>query len=294
MIADSSLAVEDSADRLEWACLADPAGYLAWADVLGQLRLTVSADEASTTYGELGDSASEARRRDIEPFETTLDEWVEALSHRDRACGQGGAYPFNISQQGLELRDSPSAAYLFQLLVSLGFKEDHRDGTKVYKLFEELSAMAAGRYLGDSRTAVVFGSPRDDLPAGFREAVAHLANLLREGKTYRDRAELAQSKDDGLDVVAWKEFPRPGSFETDTVWPVRGRPALEKEDTRTPTRTLVQAELRRTDRCGPDSGVLRPKGLVGTGRKRRGDQSDPARPMPYLGAMFGCHGQAIR
>ena len=207
MIADSSLAVEDSADRLEWACLADSASYLAWADVIGQLRLTTSEDEAVTTYGELGERVHEAGWRDIEPFETTLGEWVEALSHRDRACGPSDAYPFSIDQHGLQLRDSPSAAYLFQLLVSLGFKEDHRDGTTVYKLFEELSAAAAGRYLGDSKTAVVFGSPRRDLPTGFRDAVARLVDLLREGKACADRAEMNQSKDDGLDVVAWKEFP---------------------------------------------------------------------------------------
>ena len=54
---------------------------------------------------------------------------------------------------------------------------------------------------------MVFGSPRRDLPAGFREAVVHLANLLREGKACADRENLSQSKDDGLDVVAWKEFP---------------------------------------------------------------------------------------
>ncbi len=207
MIADSSLAVEDSADRLEWACLAEGAGYLAWADVIGQLRLTASEDEAATTYGELGQRVPEAGWRDIEPFETTLDEWIEALSHRDRACGPSDAYPFSIGRHGLQLRERPSAAYLFQLFVSLGFNEDHSDGTSVYKLFEELSAMAAGRYLGDSRTAMVFGWPRQGLPAGFREAVFHLANLLREGKACADREGLDQSKDDGLDVVAWKGFP---------------------------------------------------------------------------------------
>ena len=37
-----SLAVEDSADRLELACVAGSAGYLAWADVIRRLRLTVS------------------------------------------------------------------------------------------------------------------------------------------------------------------------------------------------------------------------------------------------------------
>ncbi len=207
MIADPSLAVEDSADRLEWACLADAAGHLAWADVIGQLRLTASEDEAVTTYGEPEDGVPGSGWRRIEPYETTLDEWIEALSHRDMACGPSDAYPFRVGQHGLQLRQHPSAAYLFQLLVCLGFQEDHSDGTKVHKLFEELSAVAAARYLGDSRTAVVFGSPRRDLPIGFRDAVGHLADLLGEGKECAEREAMSQSKDDALDVVAWRGFP---------------------------------------------------------------------------------------
>ena len=207
MNVDSSLAVEDNADRLEWTCAAASAGYLAWADVIRQLRLTTSEDEAVATYAEPGEGVPEAGWRDIEPFEMLLDEWVEVLSHRDRACGPGDAYPFEIAQQGLQLRDGPSAAYLFQLLVSVGITDNHEDGTTVYKLFEELSAAAAGRYLGDSRTVVVFGSPRQDLPAGFRDAVTHLVALLREGKACGDREGLNQSKDDDLDVVAWRDFP---------------------------------------------------------------------------------------
>ena len=207
MIVDSSLAVEDSADRLECACLADSAGYLAWADVIAQLRLTASEDEVVTTNGEALEGVPEAIPRDIEPFETTLDEWIGALSHRVRACGPGNGYPFNITQHGIQLREVPSTAYLFQLLVSLGFWEAHSDGTTVHKLFEELSAMAAGRYVGDSRTSVVFGSPRRDLPVGFRDAVTHLVDLLREGEACADRKGISHSKDDALDVVAWREFP---------------------------------------------------------------------------------------
>ena len=204
---DSSLPVEDNADRLEWACVAGSAGYLAWADVVSELRLTASEDEAVTTYGEPGEGVPESGWRDIEPFETLLEKWVEALSDRARACGPGDAYPFEITQHGLQLRDAHSSAYLFQLLVSVGITDTLPDGATVYTLFEELSAAAAGRYLGDTRTAVAFGWPRRNLPAGFRDAVAHLVNLLREGKACADRDSLEQSKDDGLDVVAWREFP---------------------------------------------------------------------------------------
>ena len=292
MIADPSWAVEDSADRLECACLADSAGYLAWADVIGQLRLTASEDEAVTTFGEPEEGVPESGWRDIEPYETTLVEWIEALSHRDRACGPGDAYPFRVGQHGLQLREDPSAAYLFQLLVSLGFKEDHSDGTTVYKLFEELSAMAAARYLGDSRAAVVFGSPRRDLPVGFRDAVAHLVDLLREGKASADREGSNQSKDDGLDVVAWREFPdrRPSKLILFGQCAV-GRRWKEKTHELRPRR-WCKRNFAGTDRRRPDSGVLRTKGLVGKGRVRRRVRSDTARPMPYRGAMFGCHGRS--
>lgn len=218
-----SLAAEDSADRLEWACMTDSGGYLAWSDVIGQLRLAISEDEAVATYrepaddlsedeavatyGEPADDLSEEERPYIESYENMLTDWVRVLAYRAQACGPGDAYPFVLTGEGIELRDSVSPAYVFQLLVSLGSVDSHRDGTTVYKLFEELSAEAAGRYLGDSRTAVVFGSPRHDLPAGFRDAVVALVRLLREGKLREDREGLDQSKDDGLDIVAWREFP---------------------------------------------------------------------------------------
>ncbi len=206
MTVDASLAVEDAADRLERACLVNSTGFVAWADVIGQLRRTASEDEATTIYAERGSEPPEPGWRDIEPFETRLGEWIQTLDDRARACGSGGAYPFAIGQQGLRLRGR-SSPYLFQLLVSLGFTDSHRDGTMAYKLFEELSASAAGLYLGDSSPAVVFGSPRRDFPPGFRKAVSCLASLLREGKACADQKNLNQSQDDGLDVVAWKEFP---------------------------------------------------------------------------------------
>ena len=53
-------------------------------------------------------------------------------------------------------------------------------GPLAHKLFEELSAVAA-QYLGDSKTSIVFGFLRSDLPRGFRDAVNHLVKQLREG-----------------------------------------------------------------------------------------------------------------
>ena len=199
---NASLAVEDNADRLEKACMEDSMGFLAWTDVIRDLRLTVSKEEAIVAYGEPEEGQSY-----IEPFETILEQWREVLTHRAQACGPGSAYPFDITRQGLQFCAKSSPAYLFQLLVSLGSSNNHLDGTTVHKLFEELSAAAAGRLLGDSKTSVVFGFPRRDLPAGFRDAVTHLVELLREGKACKNRKGKEHLKDDGLDVVAWREFP---------------------------------------------------------------------------------------
>ncbi|MCY4674939.1 MAG: hypothetical protein OXD43_14465 [Bacteroidetes bacterium] len=197
-----SFPAEENADILEWTCVKDSNGYLAWADVFSNLRLLLSEDEVTATYGESDDLRSKR-----ETFELILQEWVEVLSHRFLACGSGDGYPFRITGQGLEVRERTCPAYLFQLLVSLGNDDRHPDGTTVPKLFEELSAAAAGRYLGDSETCVVFGFPRNDLPQGFRDAVDHLVGLLREGRACANDPELNKLKDDGLDVVAWREFP---------------------------------------------------------------------------------------
>lgn len=202
-----SLAAEDGADRLEWACMTDSRGYVAWSDVIGQLRLAVSDDEAVAIYRESACDISEEERPYIESYEAMLNEWLEVLGYRARACGVDDAYPFVVTSEGIQRRDSGSPAYAFQLLVSLGSVDAHHDGTTVYKLFEELSAEAAGRYLGDSQTTVVFGWPRVRLPTGFRDAVTALVRRLREGEACKTRDGLDQSKDDGLDIVAWREFP---------------------------------------------------------------------------------------
>lgn len=186
--------------------MADSEGYLAWADVIRELRITISEDEAAAIYRQGGDGTAD-KAPVAEPFETILNEWQEVLSHRAKACGPHGAYPFEVRAEGLQRRDGQSPAYLFQLLVSLGSTVSHQDGTTASKMFEELSAAAAGQYLGDSEAAVVFGWPRQELRPGFREAVAELVELLCEDVACADREGMSDLKDDGLDVVAWRGFP---------------------------------------------------------------------------------------
>jgi len=204
---DPSLAEEDTVDLLEWACMADPEGFVAWTDIIGQLRRAMSEDEATETLQEPANGITAEGERSMEPYETILNNWEEVLTYRAKACGLDMRYPFSVTKEGIKFRDGVSPAYAFQLLVSLGSNDAHHDGTSVYKLFEELSAAAAGQYLGSGKTAEVFGWPRSTLPPRFRDAVSALVGLLREGEGCKDREGLDQSKDDGLDIVAWREFP---------------------------------------------------------------------------------------
>ena len=218
---------EDIADILEWICMTNPTGYLSWTDVIRKLT-PLSKDEAIEAYeepsaayltwggdlltwgGDLltwGGSNIAPVPPETEIFEAILDDWIESLCDRAQACGSNNAYPFDITKYGLDFRKCSSPAYQFQLLVSLSKGNTPAGEVSVHKLFEELSAAAAGQYLGDSRTSVVFGYPRRDLPKDFRSAVNHLAELLREGTKCNDRQGIQRAKDDKLDVVAWKEFP---------------------------------------------------------------------------------------
>ena len=230
MTVDLSYTVEHNADILEWTCMTNSTGYLSWTDVIRNLN-AFSKGEATTTYGEpdaeyitwKGDPItwnggpltwSGSNTASVPPsteiFETIVDEWIESLSDRAQACGSKNAYPFDISKYGLSFRKCSSPAYQFQLLVSFNNHSRGNIGANeapAHKLFEELSAAAAGQYLGDSKTSIAFGFPRSSLPKGFREAVNCLAELLGEGEACRDRQGLQEAKDDKLDVVAWKEFP---------------------------------------------------------------------------------------
>lgn len=206
MTVDLSRTVEHNADILEWTCMKNPTGYLAWEDVIRDLNI-FAKDEATAIYRVPSVIPSVPSGSDTDPFETILHDWIESLSHRIHACGSNDGYPFKITQDGLFFHKDSSPAYQFQLLVTLGKKNTCTDADSAHKLFEKLSAAAAGQYLGDSNTSVVFGFPRSDLPRAFRDAVNQLAELLQEGMECRARPDIQKAKDDKLDVVAWKEFP---------------------------------------------------------------------------------------
>jgi hypothetical protein len=125
--------------------------------------------------------------------------------HR-RVAATPGNYPFTFSGTLLRTRDDwgDYTPYIFCLLLSYcGEKTKNIKGLDHERMFEELSCLAARNYIGGE--VVRFGSPRKELPSGFREALTIVCGKVKEwtpvtGKTLH-------RQDGGLDLIAWKHFP---------------------------------------------------------------------------------------
>jgi len=143
--------------------------------------------------------------------------WAE-IERRFRACGGSeGAYPFEMTQGSIKLRNGwESSTYVFQLLLSaFGLKAGPR-GTHPDRRFEELSAVALHNYLGGEGNCAKsqkFGYPRED-GTGFTAALENLCNCIGEGTVKKHAKRIKSQKDGGLDVVAWIPFldRRPGQL----------------------------------------------------------------------------------
>lgn len=125
-----------------------------------------------------------------------------------RAMAAERAYPFKLGDRGISLRGTIErfAAYIFCLCISL-IDDKHLD-KKPYprRMFEYLSCEAAKNFVGGN--VIRFGSPRHppDLPKEFHLAVSEVCRYIGEGIQFRG-GKTASSKDDGVDVVAWRDFP---------------------------------------------------------------------------------------
>lgn len=128
----------------------------------------------------------------------------------ERAQSAGDAYPFqldrNVLQKKSDLRDYP--AYFFCLVLSYcGWVRKKGDTVFPERMFEDLSCMAAESYTAGN--VMRFAYPRTGsgiLPAGFREAIQQATQLIREGDSAKQKPARS-TKDDSLDVLAWRHFP---------------------------------------------------------------------------------------
>ena len=131
------------------------------------------------------------------------------LSERLQAAG--ASYPFSLDGTVLQSRSGINdfPAYFFCLALSYcGWTQKRTSRVFPPRMFEDLSCMAAESYTGGE--VVRFAYPRSGvarlLPAGFKDAIQKVTQLLREGDSCRDRPARS-TKDDALDVLAWRHFP---------------------------------------------------------------------------------------
>lgn len=196
---------ERLADWLEYCALTSKARTFSRAELISTLGISGTVD-AEGEGGDLDEvQAGEA-------IEAKADDVFGELEDRLRSCGgDGGAYPFAVGDNLLELNQGQEISiYVFLIVVAFWSKEKNtffKDGAK---LFEDLSAEAAKRYLGAPHSFVrahVFGFPRRILPAGFQAALDTLCREIGEGvRANNNRPKAKDQKDAKLDIVAWRNF----------------------------------------------------------------------------------------
>lgn len=180
----------------------------------------VSAAELATTLKISGcvDSLGDSKDVGEDAFDAGEAASVRAFDELTRRNDlySVDVYPFDLSSEHLQPKDwALNSVYLFlRLLGDHQLLQSLSDGVVRHarKLFESIAASALTAYLGGKTNGVesfVFGFPRNErLPKAFRDALNELCKTLGEGNKCKSDAPLAsQAKDDGVDVVAWREFP---------------------------------------------------------------------------------------
>jgi len=216
---------EQNADWLELCALKDSDRNASLSDLVRELDVSGSFDASPALEDTLeeedvavGGSVSEepGRTEGKKQYEAAADDAFLEVSERLVACGGNGAYPFEVGENYLAVRDeTEQSVYVFLLLLStFGHDAGPAPGDGA-KLFEEVSAQAAETYLGGKHALAcskVFGFPRRLQPKNFGSALDDLCRAIGEGKGHRPCRLSKDQKDAKLDVVAWRAFPdgRPG------------------------------------------------------------------------------------
>lgn len=207
-------APEEHADWLEYCTLRSAEGGTSIRQFMRDLSAAGTGEVIDIWEHEEGSPLEE-----MLGAEGTAESAFEELHERYLACGgKDGAYPFHVEENSLLLGGRPeTSVYTFLLLLSRLGREAGPPEIDAAELFEDISARAAERYLGGSRSnarAVVFGFPRKVLPKGFAPALDALCSQLGEGEGHRTSPKTKDEKDARLDIVAWRDFQdkRPGKL----------------------------------------------------------------------------------
>ncbi len=179
-----------------------------WLEVVALL-----SEDLNASRGDLESVLNRASVLDPEDAEAVDRKVLDVFSELElRATAAGSGYPFSVEGPVLQATSNwkNCSSYVFCLFVSY-FRWKRPTGSPYYpaRLFEALSAEAARQWLGGQ--AVRFGSPRapEELPKSFAKALDCVCKeLIREGGGFKKRPHAVHwSKDYGLDVVAWRDWP---------------------------------------------------------------------------------------
>ena len=172
---------------------------IALADWLELLALTTADKNAS--YGDLQRMLNSLSVENLDGICA-----ASMLELNRRVDATRDSYPFTFSGTLLQSRGDwrDYTSYVFCLLLSYCDDRKKRIPKVRHELmFEQLSCIAARRYVGGD--VLRFGSPRTELPRGFREALTVICGSVKEWTPSTGRT--LRQKDGGLDLVAWRHFP---------------------------------------------------------------------------------------
>lgn len=157
-------------------------------------------------------SLDEKSHEGIESEDDELDESFDAVLHElaNRVRASNNKYPFEVSKYAIKLKSEECIhkdLYIF-LLLSTRFNmanEKRQNGIDATLLFEEICAIAIKDYFGKNTQSFVFGTA---VQGTFKDKVQDLIMKIGEGGRFRDlnNARSIPQKDDGVDVVAYKNF----------------------------------------------------------------------------------------
>ena len=190
----------DLADWLEMNALVGKAGQASLDDLRTALKASSSGQSLNATVEE----------RTIQ-LEGVIANVSSELAERSTLAGD--AYPFRLKGSSVERKNRSRgrqySTYAFCLLLSnIPWGKRKIKGHFPERTFEEISCLAAERYLGGQ--SIRFGWPRlsSRLPRAFGKAVDKLSKWVGEGNGYDSYQATNVERDVGLDVVAWRAVDR--------------------------------------------------------------------------------------
>jgi hypothetical protein len=189
---------EHKADWVELEALRSPDKQTSLANFAKAIRRTGSTDALP---GGRVDSGSEVSQ-------SIAEEAFAEIDNRRHACGPD-RYPFEVERGLVRLKPDPqNSPYILLLLMSINTPTAGHNGTAA--LFEKLCVRATFGYLGGADNGVEalrFGSPRKAPLAHLHQAIDDLCVKLAEGEGCKTPSKARHTGDEGLDIVAWRNFP---------------------------------------------------------------------------------------